>query len=127
MVEDTMERFIDVANVDRVYGEPIAKDDTLIIPAAEVMGGLGLGAGFGMGAVKEKQEERQADEGGGGGGGGGGRVQSRPVAVVVAANGDVRVEPIIDKTRIVLTAIVANGILFLFLARMFRRRKSLFR
>ena len=125
-VEDTMERLMKVASAENVFAKPIQKDDMIIIPAAEVMSGMGLGAGFGMGMMGAKEKkEKEPEEGAGGGGGGGGRVLSRPVAVVVAADGSVRVEPIIDKTKIALTAIITNGILGFLLIRLFRRKGAL--
>ena len=37
MAQETMEAFIETANVSKVYGEPIQHEDTLILPAAEVL------------------------------------------------------------------------------------------
>lgn len=143
VVEDTMNRLMDAADVDRVFGDPIQNNGTTIIPVAEVVGGIGVGSGFGMGTMgkprgrqkkidthgetqSETQGEAQGEPGqtpeeGAGGGGGGGRVHSRPVAVVVASGGDVRVEPLVDKTKVVLTAVIANTILEFMLLRLFRR------
>ncbi len=133
VVEDTLSRLMEAADVDRVFGDPIQNNGTTIIPVAEVMGGMGVGSGFGMGAMgKQKKSEAQGnaeagseetpEEGAGGGGGGGGRVHSRPVAVVVASGGDVRIEPMIDKTKVAITAVIANTILGFMLLRLFRRR-----
>jgi len=65
----------------------IHSGDTLIIPTAEVLSGMGFGVGTGVGNnVAQDQEGKPAqNSGGGGGGGGGGRVLSRPVAVVIAS------------------------------------------
>jgi uncharacterized spore protein YtfJ len=63
--------------------------------------------------------------GGGGGGGGGGRVFSRPVAVVVASPEGVRVEPVLDVTKIALAALTAGGFMLATLARMSRRELRL--
>jgi len=87
MVKDTMDKFLTAASVNAVYGEPIQSGDTLIIPTAEVLSGMGFGMGLGVGnnAAKDEQGKPVQNSGGGGGGGGGGRVLSRPVAVVIAS------------------------------------------
>jgi uncharacterized spore protein YtfJ len=109
VVERTMEEFLSKADVKVVYGTPIKKDDALIIPAAEVLATLGFGAGEGKGPK---------DEGGGSGSGGGGRAFSRPVAVVVASPQGVRVEPVIDLTKIGLAALTTAGFMLATLLRM---------
>ncbi len=102
-VEHTFDRFLAVARVDRVFGEPIRQGDTTVLPVAELMTAMGFGIGSGGGT---DGGERQ---GGGGGGGGGGTALARPVAVVVASPQGVRVEPVIDFTKIALAAITAGG------------------
>jgi len=97
--QNTMDNFLATADVESVYGEPILHGDSLIIPAAEVVAVMGFGVGSGGG--EEKGEHK---EGGGRGGGGGGRVFSRPVAVIIATPTGVRVEPVIDVTKIALAA-----------------------
>ena len=118
MMDDTFGSFIRVASVKNVYGEPVKSGDTVMIPTAEVMGGIGIGTGFGT---------RPGDGGGrdeGGGGGGGGRVASRPVATVVASPEGVRVEPVIDKTRITLTGMLTGGLIAFMLLRLLRAMRS---
>lgn len=112
VMQDTLTRFLDTASVTRVYGEPQQYGDTVLIPAAEVLVGLGFGAGYGFGSSKEEQatkDKREDDWGGGGGGGGGGRTLSRPVAVIVASPQGVHVEPVVDTTKLALAAITAAG------------------
>ncbi len=116
MIQDTMETFIETANVNKVYGEPIAYEDTLIIPAAEVVAGLGFGVGYGAGAQVDE------DSGSGGGGGGGGKIFSRPVAVVIASKDGVRVEPVVDPTKIAMTFFTSLGFMVAMIARMKRGR-----
>lgn len=113
-IQGTLTRFLDVANVNRVYGEPIREDEVTIIPTAEVIAGLGFGMGFGAGSGPAEEEKREhSDEAptasGGGGGGGGGKTFSRPVAVVVVSHGNVYVEPVVDITKIALATITAAG------------------
>ena len=105
-VEHTLDRFLQVADVDQVFGEPIRQGDTTIILAAEVITGMGFGFGFGRGSDSSSEPEH---EGGGGGGGGGGSVLTRPVAVIVASPQGVRVEPVIDFTKVALAALTAGG------------------
>ena len=113
MVQETMETFIETADVSRVYGEPIVHEDSMIIPAAEVVAGLGFGAGYGAGGPEDVG-------GSGGGGGGGGKTFARPVAVVIVDKHGVRVEPVVDPTKIVLTFFTALGFIFATIAKMRR-------
>ena len=102
-----IEKFLTAASVEAVYGEPIEHGDVLVIPSAEILsvGGFGLGSGG-------EQED------GGSGGGGGGRVFSRPVAVIISEPQGVRVEPIIDATKIALAFFTAIGFMASMAARM---------
>lgn len=102
MVQSSMENFIAVADVKRVYGQPIQHGETIVIPAAEVVAGMGFGAGYGAGGPDDAN-------GVGGGGGGGGKALARPVAVVIADDEGVRVEPVVDPTKIALAAFTAAG------------------
>ncbi len=104
--EHTLDRFLDAAGVDNVFGEPIRQGETTIVPAAEVITGMGFGFGFGRGSDSSDQPQH---EGGGGGGGGGGSVLARPVAVIVASPRGVRVEPVVDVTKVALAAITAGA------------------
>jgi len=115
MVQETLETFLETADVSRVYGQPHEHEGCLIIPAAEVVSGMGFGAGYGVGVPP-------GEDGGssGGGGGGGGKAFARPVAVIIADENGVRVEPIIDPTKIALTALTAFGFIFGAIARMRR-------
>lgn len=114
VIELTMERFLDTASVDLVFGEPIEHGDTLIIPAAEILAGLGFGVGSGSGSSGNKTDENEEEGDGenygeGGGGGGGGRTFARPVAIVVSSPEGVRVEPVVDVTKIALGFLTAAG------------------
>ena len=121
MTEETLDKFIKTVNVSAVYGEPVKAGENLIIPAAQVMGGMGFGAGFGMGTQHGDGEEGE-NAGEGGGSGGGGRSMSRPVAAVVASPEGVRIEPVIDKTRITLTGMIAAALVALSFIRRLSRR-----
>lgn len=119
MTEETLDRFIKTVSVNAVYGEPVKAGENVIIPAAQVMGGMGFGAGYGSGQQGRGEEAENAGEGGGSGGGG--RSMSRPVAAVVASPEGVHVEPIIDKTRITLTGMIAAALVGLSFIRRLRR------
>jgi len=130
-ISSTFDNFLSAATVDSVYGKPIKSGDTTIIPTAEVLSalGFGMGGGGGTGPAMMNTEETEAEEGetdvtmsggSGVGGGGGGRVLSRPVAVVIASPDGVRVEPVVDVTKLGLALFTAMGFMIGMLARMRR-------
>jgi uncharacterized spore protein YtfJ len=114
-VQTTMDNFLSAANVDAVYGTPIREGGNIIIPAAEVLSIAGFGLGSGSGPSGPEEKERP---GGGGGGGGGGHVLSRPVAAIVISPAGVRVEPIVDVTKIALAGLTTLGFMAAMLSRM---------
>jgi uncharacterized spore protein YtfJ len=122
VVQDTLDKFLDSANVYAVYGEPVKHGDTTIIPTAEVLSFMGFGVGYGTGPSQQPGDTNQPS---GGGGGGGGRVFSRPVAVVIASPEGVRVEPVVDVTKIALAAFTTGGFMIGMIARMLRPRRRL--
>ena len=113
VAQETMETFIESADVSTVYGEPIVHEDTMIIPSAEVLAFAGFGAGYGAGGPEDSGGE-------GGGAGGGGHTFSRPVAVVIADKNGVRVEPVVDPTKIAMTFFTTLGFMVATIARMKR-------
>lgn len=117
ILQGTMDRFMEPASVEAVYGKPIKNGDMLIIPTAEVASFMGFGFGTGSGQSTESQEDHPM-EGSGTGGGGGGSIHSRPVAMVIASPEGVRVEPVIDLTKIGLAALTSAGFIIATLARM---------
>ena len=127
LLQNTLEEFLVTADVHAVYGEPIEHGDTLIIPTAEVLCGMGVGAGYGLGTSPESEtgEAKGVSSGSGGGGGGGGRVFSRPVAVIISSPQGVRVEPVIDITKIALASLTAAGFMVGMMLRMLSAKKSL--
>ena len=113
-VQETFDKFLAAADVTAVYGEPMAMGETVVVPAAEVVSVMGFGLGYGGSNAPGQQG------GAGGGGGGGGRVFSRPVAAIVIAPEGVRVEPVVDVTKIGLAALTAFGFMAATLWRMSR-------
>jgi uncharacterized spore protein YtfJ len=107
-----LQRLFDVANVSAVYSEPVQKGEYTIITAAEVSIGMGIGQGVGSGTEEEVTaagESPTVSGGSGGGGGGGGGGWSRPVAVISVGPGGVRVEPIVDVTKLGLAFFTMIG------------------
>ena len=115
VAQETMETFLETAHVSKVYGDPIVHEDSVIIPAAEVLAVAGFGAGYGSGGPQDAGGE-------GGGAGGGGKTFSRPVAVVIADKNGVRVEPVMDPTKIAMTFFTTLGFMLAMVARMMRGR-----
>jgi uncharacterized spore protein YtfJ len=89
-----------------------------------VLCGLGCGVGSGIGTSGDENTDKPS-QGKGSGGGGGGRILSRPVAVVVASAEGVRVEPVLDVTKIALAALTAMGFMVGMMFRMSSRRHAL--
>ena len=114
-VQTTMDKFLSAANVDAVYGTPLREGENIVIPAAEVLSIAGFGLGSGSGSQGPGENERP---GGGGGGGGGGHVLSRPVAAIVISPAGVRVEPIVDVTKIALAGLTTLGFMAAMLSRL---------
>lgn len=112
-VQTTMDKFLSAANVEAVYGPPISEGENIVIPAAEILSIAGFGLGSGSGSQGTGENENT-----GSGGGGGGRVLSRPVAAIVISPSGVRVEPIIDVTKIVLAVFTTLGFMVAMLTRM---------
>jgi uncharacterized spore protein YtfJ len=81
----------DTANVKRVFGEPIERDGTLIIPVAVVAGGGGGGG-------RDSQPDQPGE------GGGGFWTWAHPMGVYVARDGRVDFRPAIDVTALALCA-----------------------
>lgn len=113
VVQDTMSKLIDAADVEKVFGPPITQGDVAVIPASENFTLLGFGVGGGGGTDSN---------GSGAIGGGGGRTLSRPVAIIVVTPEGAYVEPIMDPTKVALAAITAAGFMFGMMLRMMRKR-----
>jgi uncharacterized spore protein YtfJ len=114
-VQTTMDKFLSAANIEAVYGSPIREGENIVIPAAEVLSVAGFGFGAGSGPQGTGENENM---GSGEGGGGGGRVLSRPVAAIVISPTGVRVEPIVDVTKIALAIFTTLGFMTAMLCRM---------
>ena len=116
-IQTTLDKFLAAAHVESVYGAPVSQGENVVIPAAEVLSLVGFGLGMGGGSQGGTEVN---NAGSGGGGGGGGRVLSRPVAAIIMSPTGVRVEPIVDVTKIALAVFTTLG----FMVTMFTRMKN---
>lgn len=98
---------VSVASAAKVYSEPVAAGERTVITAAEVHTGMGFG--YGLGSGMGGRGWRRGEEGARSGGGGGGQAMGRPVAVVTIDPDGVHVQPVLDRTKILLTALTALG------------------
>jgi uncharacterized spore protein YtfJ len=100
-IQEALSQTREAINVKRVYGEPYERNGVVVIPAATVGGAGGGGSG---------EDVASGNVGGGAGFG----LNGRPVGAYVIEEGNVRWEPAIDVTRIVLQLIFAAlGLAFL--------------
>jgi uncharacterized spore protein YtfJ len=118
VVQETVSKLVDAADVTKVYGRPIKQGDVSVIPASENLTFMGFGIGAGGGT----DISEEGGVGTGGGGGGGGRTLSRPVAIIVVSPEGAYVEPVMDPTKIAMAAITAAGFMFGMMLRMSRKR-----
>jgi uncharacterized spore protein YtfJ len=117
----SIERLFAVARPEAVFSEPKTVGDSVLITASEVRVSMGLGFGGGTGTATDGKTQ-----GGGSGGGGGGGSKARPVAVIAVGPAGVRITPIIDVSRLALTALSTMGTLLVLrsLRRGSRRRAA---
>lgn len=112
-LDDLLNRFQDMqsgAGWKAVFGDVIHVDGRRIIPIASVQYLFGMGGGQGV-------RERGRAPGGGGGGGG---MRVEPVALVEISDGKLRVEPVVNVTKLAIAAIILVGWSVFWLARMRR-------
>lgn len=109
---ETIGRLFDVTEPGAVFSEPVKAGNATVITAAEISVGMGLGFGSGQGPEDE----------GGAGVGGGGFSAGRPVAAIIVGPDGVRVEPIVDVTKLGIALFTALGAIFM--ARRAMRRAS---
>ena len=114
-----LERILAAAQPGAVFGEPVEAGGYTVITASEVTSGGGFGMGGGRGpAPRPDAKGSPATEtpspvgklpiDGSGLGGGGGSL-GRPVAIIVIGPSGVTVRPVVDITKVVLTALTASA------------------
>lgn len=116
---------IEAGHVCAAFGEPVKEGERTVITAAEVSHGLGygVGGGYGEGEPVSEDKETEAMRGGGGGGGGGAGAFARPVAAIIIEPQGVRVEPIVDVTKVVLAFFTMFGSMLMMLGQMHKAAK----
>jgi uncharacterized spore protein YtfJ len=134
-----IERLFDVATPGAVFSEPVQAGETTVITASEATVSMGFGFGFGGGEepaaasaaaagtaadAGDEGAKEPAPEGMGGGGGGGGYAGSRAVAVITVGPEGVRVEPVVDVTKIVLAFFTMFGSFFVMMSKMRKAAKQ---
>lgn len=112
-VHQTIDSIASAARPNLVFGQPVERGEVTVIPCCEIALGLGMGGGSGTSTATEK-----AEAAGGEGGGAGGAVQGRPVATIVITAGSVRVEPIVDVTKVTLAALTTAGFMTFWVVRL---------
>jgi len=124
-----VERLTEVARPGAVFGEPMTAGANTVVTASEVF--VAMGYGFGIGGGRPQQEEETGTQseihggkvpsGYGGGGGGGGSSKGRPVAVITLNPEGVRIEPVLDLTKIGLAILMVLGSLLVMAGRLRRQ------
>lgn len=134
-IDEVLTQARDAMTVRRVFGEPIERDGLTIIPVANVMGGGGGGTGEGPhpaftamtpgDAAETIEPTTDAAVAGaaaldgmtpGSGSGVGFGMRATPAGAYVIKDGDVRWEPAVDLTRVIVMGQIV-GIIFLLVLR----------
>jgi len=122
---DILGKLFEVAEPARTFSKPVKAGEYTIITASEAY--VAMGAAFGVGIGTEKTNENAEEQtpstneaDGGGGGGGGGVGVGRPVAAISVGPDGVRVEPVVDATKIALAFFTMLGSMLFMLGRMRR-------
>lgn len=92
--------------VETVFGEPVTVGEKVIIPVAET--GMGGGLGYGQGPATEGEEKPRPMAISVGGGAGGG-ASTRPVAAIVVTPEAVKVQPIVDVSKLALSGLASSA------------------
>ncbi len=135
--QEILEKFVETARPSSVFAPPLTAGDYTVITASEVYAGMGVGFGGGGGSApaapkepasdqppaeppKTEEDELPAGSGVGYGGGGGGVTMGRPVAAITIGPDGVRVEPIVDATKVALAFFTTIGAMALLFSRMMK-------
>lgn len=111
----SVEELIAAARAETIFGPTVQQGDTTVVPCAESLLVVGVGVGGGNTAGNKRA---------GGGAGLGGTAHTRPVASIVITPDSVRVEPIVDVTRLGLAAITTAGFAVFWLSRLRRATRG---
>jgi uncharacterized spore protein YtfJ len=119
--EQVLDRVARTARPDVVFGQPVERGDVTLIPCCEVAMGMGMCSGSGTNPTPARSgmaSDQGTGMGSGEGMGAGGGARGRPVAVIVITQGTVRVEPILDVTKVALAALTTAGFMAFWVARL---------
>jgi uncharacterized spore protein YtfJ len=132
--QEILEKFVETARPSSVFAPPLTAGEYTVITASEVYAGMGVGFGGGGGSGPGDADEPAGDQppaeqpaadqglppasGVGYGGGGGGVTLGRPVAAITIGPDGVRVEPIVDATKIAIAFFTTIGAMALMFSRM---------
>lgn len=117
---ELMVRLFDITKPEVVFSQPVTQGEYTVITASELTAGMGVGYGGGGGSGDATPEGQPGGVGFGGGGGGGGGTLARPVAAIIIGPDGVRVEPIVDATKIAIAFFTAFGAMWMALSKMRR-------
>lgn len=125
LMDRTITRLTEVAGPTAVFGAPVERGDTTVIPCCRVSVGLGFGGGGGAGPARAEgaQGDTQTDQtqtAAGEGIGGGGGSQGRPVAAIILTPDRVQIRPIVDVTRVAFAGMATAVALALLIGRALR-------
>lgn len=112
---EVMNKMASIASVDAVFGQPVQREDVVIIPCAEVSMGGGMGMG---GGPSGNAEQGKLTVGMGGGAGGG--ATGRPIAIIVMSPEGVRVQPVMDMTKVTLALFTTATFILIQVVRILR-------
>ena len=124
---ELIEKLFAVVEPGTVFGEPVQLGDHTVITASEITVGLGFGSGGGFGSAPRRAaaaEQEDEEAAGGYGAAGAGGAGGRPVAAIIAGPGGVRVDPIVDVTKLGLALFTAMGGMLLAFGRMRRASRG---
>lgn len=121
-LQDALQRMMDSVRPEGIFGAAVERDGVTVIPCAEVSAGFGMGGGTGFGPAPATQPRTAATNGAvsaqssdgvvtsaGSGMGGGGGATGRPVAMIVISQGQARVKPVVDVTKLAIAALTTLG------------------
>jgi uncharacterized spore protein YtfJ len=127
---ELIDKLIATARPSAVFSQPVTAGDYTMITAAEVSIGVGFGSGGGGGGAEPVPAEQPATDnveakdqlpnanGYGIGMGGGGVSTARPVAAITIGPSGVKVEPIVDATKIAIAMFTTVGAMAFMRSRM---------
>jgi uncharacterized spore protein YtfJ len=123
---ELMNKLFVAAQPESLFSAPVVQGEYAVVMASEMIGGLGYGFGGGGGTGPQATDgSAEGGFGSGGGGGGGGSMMARPVAAISIGPDGVRVEPIMDPTKIAIAFFTTLAAMFVTLSRIKRQTQDM--